>query len=244
MVFLGPSLPLASARRLLDATYLPPAAMGDVYRALARRPRPRRIAIIDGYFERMAAPWHKEILWALQRGVAMYGAASMGALRAAELEAFGMIGVGRIFAAYRSGRLTDDDEVAVLHGPASHGFAPASEAMVNVRAGLALARSTGVIGGRAHAALLDLAKAQFYRERSWDTVIAGGRSAGLPRRQLDALAALIARRPPDAKAMDARMLLRRLAREPPAVRRAPPGRARMADTWFWRRFVEVIETGG
>src|SRR5262245_57987284 len=115
VVFLGPSLPLDEARRLLDARYRPPAAMGDGYRLVSARPRPRRIAIIDGYFERMAAPWHKEILWALEHGVAVYGASSMGALRAAELEAFGMIGVGAIFADFRSGRLTDDDEVAVVH---------------------------------------------------------------------------------------------------------------------------------
>src|SRR6185436_15392645 len=78
-VFLGPSLPIADAVRVLDAVYLPPVAVGDVYR-LVREARPRRIAIIDGYFERMAAVWHKEILFALERGVAVYGAASMGAL--------------------------------------------------------------------------------------------------------------------------------------------------------------------
>ena len=45
-------------------------------------------------------------------GTQVFGAASMGALRAAELAPFGMIGVGAIFAAYRDGRLTGDDEVA------------------------------------------------------------------------------------------------------------------------------------
>jgi hypothetical protein len=85
IVFLGPSLPRAEAERILPAEYLPPAAMGDIYRAVSRpaRQRPRRIALIDGYFERMAAPWHKEILWALERGAQVYGASSMGALRAA-----------------------------------------------------------------------------------------------------------------------------------------------------------------
>jgi hypothetical protein len=57
-VFLGPTLPVAEAMRLLgDAVYLPPVAVGDVYQ-LVREARPRRIAIIDGYFERMAAVWH------------------------------------------------------------------------------------------------------------------------------------------------------------------------------------------
>ena len=69
-VFLGPSLPVGDAVRILgDAAYLPPVAVGDVYR-LVREARPRRVVIIDGYFERMAAVWHKELLWALEQGVA------------------------------------------------------------------------------------------------------------------------------------------------------------------------------
>ena len=39
---------------------------------------------------------------------------------AAELAAFGMQGVGAIFAAYRDGALEDDDEVAVVHVRADH----------------------------------------------------------------------------------------------------------------------------
>jgi hypothetical protein len=236
IVFLGPSLPVEEARALLDADYRPPAAMGDVYRASRQRGL-RRIAIIDGYFERMAAPWHKEILWALERGVAVYGAASMGALRAAELEAFGMVGVGTIFAGYKAGRLTDDDEVAVLHGPPERGYAAMSEAMVNVRAGVAAAATSATVTPRTAAALLRIAKAQFYRERSWDSILAAARTAGLPRAQLAAFAAGLVAKPPDAKAADARRLLRLLARRRSPVQRAP---VKMARTWFWWRFVDVV----
>ena len=43
VVFLGPTLPSAEARRLLpEATILPPARQGDIYRA-ARDYRPRTI---------------------------------------------------------------------------------------------------------------------------------------------------------------------------------------------------------
>ena len=100
---------------------LPPVAVGDVL-ALARRRGVARIAIIDGYFERMAAVWHKEILLALERGIAVWGAASMGALRAAELAPFGMIGVGAIYRAFARGALVADDEVAVAHLPAEYGY--------------------------------------------------------------------------------------------------------------------------
>ena len=135
---------------------------------------PRAIGLIDGVFERVLPVWHKEILWALARGVHVFGAASMGALRAAELHAFGMVGVGRIFAAYRDGELEADDEVAVLHGPAEVGFAPVTEALVNVRATLEQAQAERIMnraGGRR--LLLVTARAFNYRERSWAVLLDG-----------------------------------------------------------------------
>ena len=92
VVFVGPSLDLASARATLDASYEPPARQGDVLRAVTCGAE--AIGIIDGYFDWTLSVWHKEILWALTQGAHVYGAASMGALRAAELETFGMHGVG------------------------------------------------------------------------------------------------------------------------------------------------------
>ena len=142
-IFVGPTLSREAVVSVLDAQCLPPAAQGDVYRAA--RLRPRAIGIIDGYFSGAPSVWHKEILWALSQGIAVFGSSSMGALRAAELHSFGMRGVGRIFEWFRDGVLEDDDEVAVVHGPAELGFAGASEPMVNVRATLARAVAEGVI---------------------------------------------------------------------------------------------------
>ena len=124
VVFAGPTVPAARIRDRLDAVVLPPAAVGDVLRATGRAPR--AIALIDGVFERVLPVWHKEILWAMARGVHVFGAASMGALRAAELHAFGMVGVGRIFEGYRDGALEADDEVAVLHGGQPRSATPPS----------------------------------------------------------------------------------------------------------------------
>ena len=64
-----------------------------------RSSRPAVIGIIDGYFEIVPTVWHKEILWAMAQGIHVFGAASIGALRAAELDAFGMRGIGRIYEA-------------------------------------------------------------------------------------------------------------------------------------------------
>lgn len=236
-MLLGPSLPVDEARRLCDAVYLPPAAAGDVYR-LVRDAAPRRIAIVDGYFERMAAPWHKEVLWALQARVQVWGAASMGAVRAAELAPFGMRGVGAVAAAFRAGRLVSDDEVAVAHLPAAHAWRPVSTALVDLRHGLTAARRAGAIDDAAHRRLLALAQARFYRERSWPQLLDDARAARLPARARDGLAAFVdAGRARSVKAADARALLRRLAAEP--ERPAPAPRWRFPRTWAWERFVEA-----
>jgi len=169
VVFLGPSLPIADARRLLPARYLGPARCGDVLRA--RRLAPRAIALVDGVFASSPATWHKEILLALDDGISVYGASSMGALRAAELAPFGMVGVGQIFEAYRDGVYTDDDEVALLHGPAGSNYRELSEAMVNIRATVAHAVARGVIGPASAERVIDCAKATFYQERSLGAAI-------------------------------------------------------------------------
>ena len=163
VVFLGPTLSEAEARAVLDAEYMPPAGHGDVLRAALRRPRV--IAIVDGVFERTPAVWHKEILFALSEGIHVYGAASMGALRAAELDRFGMRGVGDVYRAYGEGVLEDDDEVAVAHTDAEHGFRALSDSMVDVRATLEKAVADGVVDGQTAAAILARVKATFYAER-------------------------------------------------------------------------------
>ena len=147
VVFLGPTLAHDEARTVLDAEFLPPAAHGDVLRAAFRRPQ--AIGIVDGVFEHVPAVWHKEILFALSEGIHVYGAASMGALRAAELDRFGMRGIGEVYRAYADGVLEDDDEVAVAHAGAEDGFQAMSDPMVDIRATLDAAVSNGIVE-RAH----------------------------------------------------------------------------------------------
>src|SRR5882724_12825471 len=134
VIFAGPSLPPSVAAGFAGIEWRPPVRQGDVY--LAALSSPAIIGIIDGYFEIVPTVWHKEILWAMAEGIHVFGAASIGALRAAELDSFGMRGIGRIYEAFRDGVLQDDDEVAVLHGPEELGYPSLTEAMVNIRATL------------------------------------------------------------------------------------------------------------
>src|SRR4030095_17254214 len=93
--FTGPTISPAEARVELEAVYLPPAAEGDVYRAALKRPQ--AIGIIDGYFQSVPTVRHKEVLWAMSRGIHVFGSARIGALRAAQLHPFGMEAAGTVF---------------------------------------------------------------------------------------------------------------------------------------------------
>jgi hypothetical protein len=203
-VFVGPTLRPQDLPADDDIVALPPIAQGDVYRIAQRRPQV--IGIIDGYFEGVLAVWHKEILWAMAEGIHVFGSASMGALRAAELHAFGMVGVGRIFEAYRDGELEDDDEVAVIHGPSETVYLALSEAMVNIRRTLSQAALTAVISPSTRDALVRLAKDLFYHDRTFERLLeAAGQS--LPSEELDALRAWLPQGRVDQKREDALAML-------------------------------------
>lgn len=229
-VFLGPSLPVERARTLLDAHYMPPAAMGDVYAAVVRE-HPDVIGIIDGYFDSVPAVWHKEILFALSHGVRVVGASSMGALRAAELAAFGMEGVGWVFEAFQRGELEDDDEVAIMHSDADLGYRNLSVAMVNLRVGLVRACDRGLLSTATKDVLVALAKRRFYPERSWERLLRDGAEYGLPADELGGLRAFLEAERPDVKQDDACELLRRLAVAP--AERTPTSGIELAPTIFW-----------
>lgn len=205
LVFAGPTISAADIAAVIDAVVLPPVSMGDVYRF--GRNRPRAIGIIDGYFDGVPSVWHKEILWAIEQGIAVFGAASMGALRAAELHAFGMRGVGDIFEAFRDGLLEDDDEVAIQHGPAEIGYLPLSEPMVNIRATLDRAVREGTIARQASETLSAMAKERFYPERGWRALLERASAEGLDKEALKALEAWLPQGRVDQKRLDALAML-------------------------------------
>ncbi|MGE6740300.1 TfuA-like protein [Allorhizobium pseudoryzae] len=197
ILFVGPSLPDAATHIGPDIILRPPARQGDVMRAIADGAT--AIGLIDGLFENVAPIWHKEILFALSKGIPVLGAASMGALRAAECAPFGMIGIGEIFAQYADGRRVDDSDVALLHGPPEMKYAAVSVPMVNVEATLACAAKLAVLHPDVTHQLLASARSIFYKERTWrkiattaglewDEVALALKAAAVDQKRLDALA--------------------------------------------------------
>jgi hypothetical protein len=212
-VFVGPTLPAERVAKLVPgALVLPPAAKGDVLRLLARTQGLVAIGLIDGYFETVPAVQHKEILLALESGVHVFGGASLGALRAAELEPFGMRGVGRVFEWFQTGELTDDDEVAVSHAPVEMGFRELSEAMVSVRDRVLRAREEGILDDALARAVLHAGKRLFYPERRWPRILDDVRRAHPDSGEaLARFERFIASSGPSIKQRDAEALLERLA---------------------------------
>lgn len=209
VIFVGPSLPQAQVRELHpEAVVYPPVRQGDIVSVL-REHQPSAIGIIDGVFLEVLSVWHKEILLALAEGVTVYGAASMGALRAAECEAYGMTGVGTIYRMYSDGTLTRDDEVAVVHATDEFEFRPMSEPLVNIRLNLAQAATAGVINNDLADALLSEAASRYFPERSWAAVLA---SSLLSDNTRSALERFVADHGVDYKAADARELVALMAR--------------------------------
>lgn len=162
VVFLGPSLPRSEAALLLDADYLPPIRRGDL---AALRDDVRFIGIVDGEFYQSLAVSTKEILVLLRRGVSVFGASSMGALRAAETYSLGMVGVGEIFAMYRDGVLDADDEVALTYDPVT--FKTLSDPLVNLRQALQLAVKAEVIRENDGGDLVRQLRAMYFPHRSY-----------------------------------------------------------------------------
>jgi hypothetical protein len=200
-VFLGPSLPLNEARGILDACYLPPAKQGDIV-TLVEQHKPHTIALIDGYFFQTASVWHKEILYALEKGILVVGSSSMGALRAAETGRYGMVGIGEVFKLYHDG-LPDDDEVALIHAPPEAGYLNLSYSMVNIRFTLKQAHVNGLITDQLFQEALDKAKKLHFTERTLDNMC-----RGMP----DHLRHVFQNHYVDQKKEDAKLLLQMLAR--------------------------------
>jgi hypothetical protein len=206
IIFTGPTLSQSVARRELEATYLPPAAQGDVYRAATSRPV--AIGIIDGVFDQVPSIWHKEILWAMSQGIHVFGSASMGALRAAELADFGMQGVGEIFRAYQNSTLEDDDEVAVAHGTDKDDFCNLSDAMVNIRQTLLRAEKEGVLTTSVRSNLERIAKELYYPDRSYHRMLEVAGKLGEAVSELEAFRAWLPGGKVDQKREDALEMLR------------------------------------
>jgi hypothetical protein len=216
VIFLGPTLAAADARRILDARYLPPVKHGDVISAIYNE-RPEVIGIIDGVIGDTLSVWHKEILDALNNGIMVYGAGAMGALRAAELDAFGMKGVGEVYRCVKSNQLEDDDEVMVQFEQQDGRYTKVSEPMVNIRAGFWCAAQQGVIDQAVLERLVTIAKSLFYPRRTYPLIFKKAVEQGVSEHTIGHLSAFLDEHVVDIQRQDAVELLQAIKGEQGSV---------------------------
>ncbi len=175
VVFTGTSINYHDAKKILDADYRPPVKRNDLKKLM--RNLPDIIGIIDGVFFDSAAVAHREIIDAIKSGVIVVGGASMGALRASELDSYGMIGVGKIYEMYRSGVLESDDEVAVTFDADT--MEALSVPLVNIRATLGSVVESELLEHEIADSMLDIVRKLFYPDRNYRNIVSGCMKKGI-----------------------------------------------------------------
>ncbi|MEU3650008.1 TfuA-like protein [Lentzea sp. NPDC034063] len=164
-VFAGPTLPGAAVLEVVPhALVHPPVAYGDLLRIPFASSDV--VVIVDGYYHQSAAVRHKEILALLDADVRVVGCSSMGALRAAELDVYGMVGNGYVYEMFRDRAVDADDEVAVAHTPAPE-YRKLSEPLVAIRYVVTRAVREGLVSSTDGNAVVALARQLPYTARSW-----------------------------------------------------------------------------
>lgn len=208
IIYTGLSLPFSEAKEILDShgdvevIYKRPIKRGDLN--LALKENPDIIGIIDGVFHQSSAVGHKEILNAIKKGIKVYGASSMGALRASELDVLGMTGIGYVYNQYASGEVDSDDDVAVMLD--SDTLEALSEPLINMKYVFANAVEENIITEDEKDELLAIAKETFYPKRNYAQTLS---ASNLDASKKDKLIDFI-RQSPDIKKEDAKKLLRHI----------------------------------
>ena len=169
ILYTGLSLSFDDAKKILDSDenntviYKRPIKRGDLNQALNENPD--IIGIIDGAFHQNSAVGHKEILNVMNRGIKVYGASSMGALRASELDTLGMVGIGYVYKQYATGKVASDDDVAVMLD--SESLEALSEPLINMDYVFTNAVSENIITSQEKDELIRIAKSTFYPKRNY-----------------------------------------------------------------------------
>ncbi len=233
VLFAGPSL-FGSLISTAGLTLRGPAAQGDVARAVLAGAS--MIGLVDGYFGFKGAVWHKEILFALSRGLRVLGAASMGALRAAECAPFGMESVGVIAERFLSGALDDDAAVALTHASAEDGYRPLSEPLVDVEHRVQKLIGDGALSLTEGRRIEEVARALFFQDRTVETLL--GSSLGASRaREVEPLY----RAAPSLKQQDAEALVKILQAAEPAS--LPRRDWKLETPTLWARALARLQPG-
>jgi hypothetical protein len=208
-VFGGPSLAGLSPAERGGVKILPPAKRDDLLRLVQARRLPGAILLVDGLFGTSLAVSPAECRQVMACGWRLFGCSSLGALRAAELYSFGMVGIGSIYLWLRCGALWDDSDLASAF--TVDGDKAISVPMVWVRAIVERLRLGASISDPTPRRMLSAARAIYWSERSWNDVMEAWKKDGLSGRSLARARQLIADTHSNPKVADATLAVRALS---------------------------------
>jgi len=203
VVFVGPSLGRDRVAELTNAKIADPIRRGD----LALFPNCDKFLILDGEFGQNLSVSPKEILRLLDARKLVIGAASMGALRASELDSFGMLGIGWVYRRFARCSVRRDDDVALIYSPLD--FVPRTIPVVNVEYWMETLRRQGTVTRLDAAAVVRVARKVFFTDRTEQKLVQALRTSFGDER-VDYLLTKTAGDIPDVKAMDAEVAIRAL----------------------------------
>ena len=170
IVYLGPTLNREEASKILDADYRDPAKKGDFLRLSHTSEEKKYVGFIDGVFLHDYPPSPIEVYHlATRKNIELIGASSLGALRAVELEKFGMKGIGKIFQLFKNGILNADDEIAVTFVRDKNILQ--SEALIDIRFNLFLAYKKGIITKQTKKRFVKIAKNIYFPFRNYEDIV-------------------------------------------------------------------------
>lgn len=162
VVFAGPSLPPHARPHVSNVEWRPPARRGDL--DTLTLPGRCRVLLIDGYLIREHPPSPTEVFGLIDRGHEVWGCASLGALRAAELRHHGMNGFGWVYDRIVDRTITCDDELVAPLDPRT------GEArgifLANIRFGLTALTDTGRVSEQQASSLIEELRAVHFEQRT------------------------------------------------------------------------------
>jgi hypothetical protein len=167
IIFIGPCMSHDEVEKVLDieADIRAPIRRGD----LDSIPESTQvIGIVDGVFFSNLSVSPREILSILKKGIHVVGSSSMGALRVAELDVYGMKGIGAIYDMYKRGIIESDAEVALTFHPKD--YRTLSEPLVNIRYFAAKAHETGLISLDEVNKIIESAQKIYFFELNYDNL--------------------------------------------------------------------------
>ena len=170
IVYLGPTLSREEAIKILDADYRDPAKKGDFLMLSRDSDEKKYVGFVDGVFLHDYPPSPIEVYHlATRKNIELIGASSLGALRAVELEKFGMKGIGKIFQLYKNGIINADDEVAVTFVRENNILQ--SVAIIGIQFNLFLAYKKGIITNQTKKRIAKIAKNIYFPFRNYEDII-------------------------------------------------------------------------